>query len=78
MTLVSGIPLPNPLHAWLPADGVNNATWHEYVATVEVHSDRPGQRAFEFQFRCTATGAIRRWGVAYADDTRNGSNGARA
>jgi hypothetical protein len=56
--------LPETRTAWLPAEGADHATLHEYAATVEVKIDDGERRQFEHLFRCTETGALRRWGVA--------------
>ena len=67
MNHVRGIPVPDILQAWLPSDGTNRATLHDYVATVEIPSLRDGHRSYEFQFQCAMTGAIRRWGIAHVE-----------
>lgn len=64
MNHVRGIPVPDTLRALLPSDGIDRATWHDYVATVEIEPLMEGHRSYEFQYQCVMTGAIRRWGIA--------------
>lgn len=64
------IPLPETRRAYLPADGATRATFHTYDGYREIEQRRPepgerhAVRQFEYLFRCSETGKLRRWGVA--------------
>lgn len=74
---MSDMPVPDTLSAVLKSDGNNEFTRHEWVATEEVRvpkydpttaklDEKTLEPAFAFMFRCTQTGAIRRWGLEFA------------
>ncbi len=66
-------PVPETLTAWLPSFGYGpgqpRVTLHKYVRTMECNLPGPDPEAYSFEYRCTETGAERRWGVVSRDES---------
>lgn len=63
------IPPPETKRALLVAEGAVRATEHVYdgyreIETRSLDKRTPSARQFEYLFKCSATGRLRRWGVA--------------
>ena len=71
-TKIPKLPKPETTRAFLRSDGYirETITAHIYVETRLVDLPGPGDgQAYEFVYECFKTGARRRWGTRYVNET---------
>lgn len=75
--IVPGKPRPERTRVLLVSSGLHDATWtvHNYAYTRKARLAHGDGEAWEHVFRCTKTGALRRFGTARIDEAATGDEG---